>query len=114
MVCAGLSVCRDNPAKAPSGAALLSLYWIVNERAAFVLPVSAAESPGCAAASDAVQGAFMGKVMHVSKVKVHKEPGNSKIKRIQIEGWPEITRMGVHGGRCLRRSIIWSRRSAAA
>ena len=40
----------------------------------------------------------MGKVMHVSKVKVRKEPGNSKIKRIQIEGWPEVTRMGVHGG----------------
>ncbi len=38
------------------------------------------------------------KVAHVSKVKVHKEPGNSKIKRIQIEGWPEVTRMGVHGG----------------
>ncbi|HEV2202037.1 MAG TPA: OsmC family protein [Bryobacteraceae bacterium] len=40
----------------------------------------------------------MGKVMHVSKVDVHKEPGNSKIKRIRIEGWPDITRMGVHGG----------------
>ena len=40
----------------------------------------------------------MGKVAHVSKVKAHKEPGNSKIKRIQIEGWPEVTRMGVHGG----------------
>ena len=40
----------------------------------------------------------MGKVAHISKVKVTKEPGNNKIKRIQIEGWPEVTRMGVHGG----------------
>ena len=40
----------------------------------------------------------MGKVAHVSKVKVTKEPGNNKIKRIQIEGWPDVTRMGVNGG----------------
>ena len=40
----------------------------------------------------------MGKPVHISKVKVHKEPGNNKIKRIQIEGWPDVTRMGVHGG----------------
>jgi uncharacterized OsmC-like protein len=40
----------------------------------------------------------VGKVAHISKVKVTKEPGNNKIKRIQIEGWPDITRMGVHGG----------------
>jgi len=40
----------------------------------------------------------VGKVAHVSKVKVTKEPGNNKIKRIQIEGWPDVTRMGVHGG----------------
>ena len=40
----------------------------------------------------------MGKVAHISKVKVTKEPGNNKIKRIQIEGWPDVTRMGVHGG----------------
>ena len=40
----------------------------------------------------------MGKPVHVSKVKVHKEPGNNKVKRIQIKGWPEITRMGVACG----------------
>ena len=40
----------------------------------------------------------MGKPVHISKVKAHKEPGPNKIKRLQIEGWPEITRMGVHGG----------------
>lgn len=40
----------------------------------------------------------MGRLAHVSKVKVHKEPGNSKIKRIQFEGFPDVSRMGVHGG----------------
>src|SRR5258708_38473049 len=40
----------------------------------------------------------MGRLAHVSKVKIHKEAGNSKIKRIQVEGFPEVTRMGVHGG----------------
>jgi uncharacterized OsmC-like protein len=38
----------------------------------------------------------MGRVAHLSKVKIHKEPGKSKI--IQVEGFPEVTRMGVHGG----------------
>jgi uncharacterized OsmC-like protein len=40
----------------------------------------------------------MGRLAHVSKVKIHKEAGNSKIKRIQIDGFPEVSRMGVHGG----------------
>jgi uncharacterized OsmC-like protein len=40
----------------------------------------------------------MGRLAHLSKVKVHKEPGNSKVKRIQIEGFPDVTRMGIHGG----------------
>jgi uncharacterized OsmC-like protein len=40
----------------------------------------------------------MGRLAHLSKVKVHKEPGNSKVKRIQIEGFPGVTRMGIHGG----------------
>jgi uncharacterized OsmC-like protein len=36
---------------------------------------------------------------HLSKVKVHKEPGNGKIKRIEFDGFPEeTTRMGIHGG----------------
>ena len=39
----------------------------------------------------------MGRLAHLSKVKIHKEPGKSKIKRIQIEGFPVVTRM-VHGG----------------
>ena len=40
----------------------------------------------------------MGRLAHLSKVKIHKEPGNSKIKRTEIEGFPGVTRMGVHGG----------------
>ncbi len=40
----------------------------------------------------------MGRLAHISKVKIHKEPGNSKIKRVEIEGFPGVTRMGVHGG----------------
>lgn len=40
----------------------------------------------------------MNKPVHVSKVKVHKEPCHNKVKRIQIEGWPDVTRMGVNGG----------------
>lgn len=40
----------------------------------------------------------MGRLAHVSKVKIQKEPGNSKIKRIEIEGFPGVARMGVHGG----------------
>src|ERR1700691_60759 len=40
----------------------------------------------------------MGRLAHLSKVKIHKEPGKSKIKRAEIEGFPGVTRMGVHGG----------------
>jgi len=40
----------------------------------------------------------MGRLAHLSRVKIHKEPGNSKIKRTEIEGFPGVTRMGVHGG----------------
>src|SRR2546427_3801572 len=40
----------------------------------------------------------MGKLVHVSKVKVYKEPGKGKIKKAYIEGFPEPIRMGVHGG----------------
>ncbi len=40
----------------------------------------------------------MGKLIHTSKVKIHKEPGKSKIKRAEIEGFPGALRMGIHGG----------------
>ena len=40
----------------------------------------------------------IGRLLQLSKVEVHKEAGKSKIKRIQIEGFPEVIRMGVHGG----------------
>lgn len=40
----------------------------------------------------------MGKLIQASKVKISKEPGNSKIKRAEIEGFPGAVRMGVHGG----------------
>jgi uncharacterized OsmC-like protein len=40
----------------------------------------------------------MAKLLHVSKVKVQKEPGKSKVKRVGIDGFPDIVRMGVHGG----------------
>jgi uncharacterized OsmC-like protein len=40
----------------------------------------------------------MGRLAHVSKVKIHKEAGNNKVKRIQFEGFPGVARMGVHGG----------------
>ena len=40
----------------------------------------------------------MGRLAHLSKVKIHKEPGNSKVKRAEFEGFPGMTRMGVHGG----------------
>jgi uncharacterized OsmC-like protein len=40
----------------------------------------------------------MGKLLHLSKVKVSREPGNSKIKRAEFEGFPGAVRMGVHGG----------------
>jgi uncharacterized OsmC-like protein len=40
----------------------------------------------------------MGKVAHLSRVKVTREPGKNKIKRVQVEGFPEVERLGVHGG----------------
>ncbi len=40
----------------------------------------------------------MAELLHTSRVKIEKEPGNSKIKRAQIEGFPDVLRMGVHGG----------------
>jgi uncharacterized OsmC-like protein len=40
----------------------------------------------------------MAKLLHTSKVKIHKEHGKSKIKRAQIEGFPDVLRMGIHGG----------------
>ena len=40
----------------------------------------------------------MGRLIQTSKVKISKEPGNSKIKRAAIEGFPGTLRMGVHGG----------------
>ena len=40
----------------------------------------------------------MGKLIQASKVKISKEPGKSKIKRAEIEGFPGALRMGVHGG----------------
>src|SRR6202035_2389233 len=40
----------------------------------------------------------MAKLLQTSKVKIQKEPGNSKIKRAQVEGFPDVLRMGIHGG----------------
>jgi uncharacterized OsmC-like protein len=40
----------------------------------------------------------MAKLLQLSKVKIRKEPGNSKIKRAQVEGFPDVVRMGIHGG----------------
>jgi uncharacterized OsmC-like protein len=40
----------------------------------------------------------MGKLIQTSKVKISKEPGNSKIKRAEIQGFPGAVRMGIHGG----------------
>ena len=40
----------------------------------------------------------MGRLAHLSKVKIHKEPGKNKVKRAEFEGFPGVTRMGVHGG----------------
>ena len=40
----------------------------------------------------------MARLLHLSKVKVEKEPGNNKIKRARFEGFPDEVRMGVHGG----------------
>lgn len=40
----------------------------------------------------------MARLLHLSKVKVQKEPGKDKIKRAQFEGFPDTVRMGVHDG----------------
>ena len=40
----------------------------------------------------------MGKLIQHSKVKISKEPGKSKIKRAEIEGFPGAIRMGIYGG----------------
>jgi uncharacterized OsmC-like protein len=40
----------------------------------------------------------MAELLQTSKVKIYKEPGNSKIKRAEIEGFPGALRMGIHGG----------------
>src|SRR5580704_19099546 len=40
----------------------------------------------------------MAKLVHLSKVKVHREAKKKKIKRVQFEGFSDIVRMGVHGG----------------
>ena len=37
----------------------------------------------------------MAKLLHLSRVKVEKEPGKNKIKRAQFEGFPDTVRMGV-------------------
>jgi uncharacterized OsmC-like protein len=37
-------------------------------------------------------------LLHTSRVKIEKELGTSKIKRAQIEGFPDVLRMGIHGG----------------
>jgi len=40
----------------------------------------------------------MARLLHLSKAKVHREPGKDKIKRAQFDGFPDVVRMGVHGG----------------
>jgi uncharacterized OsmC-like protein len=40
----------------------------------------------------------MGRSLRLLTVKAQNEPGKSKIKRIEFEGFPEPVRMGVHGG----------------
>jgi uncharacterized OsmC-like protein len=40
----------------------------------------------------------MGELVHVSKVKVYKEPGKGKVKKAYIEGFPEPILTGVNGG----------------
>jgi uncharacterized OsmC-like protein len=40
----------------------------------------------------------MAKLIHLSKVKVYKEAKKKKTKRVQFEGFPEVVRMGLHGG----------------
>ncbi len=40
----------------------------------------------------------MARLAHISKVKIHKEPGKDKVKQAEFEGFPGVTRMGVNGG----------------
>src|ERR1039457_4729644 len=40
----------------------------------------------------------MAKLLHTSRVRIHKELGKSKIKRAEIDGFPGVVRMGIHGG----------------
>lgn len=40
----------------------------------------------------------MGRLAHVSKVRIHKEPGKDKVKCAEFDGFPGVTRMGVNGG----------------
>jgi uncharacterized OsmC-like protein len=40
----------------------------------------------------------MAKLLQLSKVKVEKEPGSNKIKRVKFDGFPDVARMGIHGG----------------
>lgn len=39
----------------------------------------------------------MGELVHVSKMKIYKEPGKGKVKRAHLEGFAQPIRMGVHG-----------------
>jgi len=48
--------------------------------------------------SDKGQELSMGELIHVSKMKIIKEPGKDKVKRAYLEGFLEPLRMGVHGG----------------
>ncbi len=40
----------------------------------------------------------MAELVHLSKIRVYKEPGKGKVKKTYIEGFPEPIRMGLHGG----------------
>lgn len=40
----------------------------------------------------------MGELVHVSRIKVYKEPGRGKVKQAYLEGFSQPIRMGVHGG----------------
>ncbi len=40
----------------------------------------------------------MGRVLQISKVKLHREPGKGKVKRAHFDGFSDSVRMGVHGG----------------
>ena len=40
----------------------------------------------------------MGRLAHISRVKIHKEPGKDKVKCAEFDGFSGITRMGVNGG----------------